>query len=221
MSLWPLRMSRLEELVPHRIISCRRKVHSGTEVGVKVSYFRKIYHSSPDCALVMTCSLSNAQWPYTRSLWSRWRKTRSRIAAPTLPEVDGGFHFTVVHERVYWDLKDLFLWKGLETSKTSLMYPWPLDMVLPNPPQNQNVHFATEVLKHPGFTPANLQSFTDCSWRMTSPIGCWSWTKRGSEDEGRGEGEEISTKMTKRFSEEGGGCWTTRWKRAWIVGDTE
>ena len=79
----------------------------------------------------------------------------------------------------------------------------------------------TSSLKHLGFTPANLQSFTDCSWRMTCPIGCWSWTKRGSEDEGREEGEETSTKMTKRFSEEGGGCWTTRWKRAWIVGDTK
>ena len=75
--------------------------------------FHKIYHSSPGCGLVMTCSLSNAQWPYTRSSWSRWRKTRSRIAAPTLLEVDGGFHLS-----------------------------------LPSPPQNQNVHFATEVLKH-------------------------------------------------------------------------
>ena len=70
------------------------KFHFGTEVSVKVGYFCKIYHSSPGCALVMTCSLSNAQWPYTRSSWSRWRRTRSRIAAPTLLEVDGGFHLT-------------------------------------------------------------------------------------------------------------------------------
>ena len=28
------------------------------------------------------------------------------------------------------------------------MYPWPLDMVLPSPPQNLNVYFAPEVLKH-------------------------------------------------------------------------
>ena len=84
----------------------------------------------------------------------------------------------VVRDRVYWNLKDAFLWKGFESSKTSLMYPWPLDMVLANPPQNKNVNFATEVLKHQGFTPANFQSFTDCWWRMTSPIGSWSWTKK-------------------------------------------
>ena len=47
-------------------------------------------------------------------------------------------------------------------------------------------------------TPANLQSFTDCSWRMTSPIRCWLWTKRGAEDEGREEGEETTIKITKR-----------------------
>ena len=125
MLLWPLRMSRLEELAPHRIISCKRKVHSGAEVCVKVSYFRKIYHFSPGCAnsddlLIEECLMTIHQVTVVEM-----EKTRSRIAAPTLLKVDGGLQFTVVHERVDWYLKDLFLWKGLETSKTSLMYPWP------------------------------------------------------------------------------------------------
>ena len=36
-------------------------------------------------------------------------------------------------------------------------------------------------------------------------------------DEVREEKEETSTKITVRFSEEVGGCWTTIWKRVWIV----
>ena len=153
MSLWPVRMSGLEELVSY---SYRRKFHFGTEVSVKVGIFPKIYHSTPSRALVMTMLNEN----------KRRRRTKSRIAAPTFPEVDRGarwpahgqhtcrwrgvrrrrgsplmmptmrttkqnwylsisftiqFHFTVVCERVEWDLKYAFLWKGFKTSMTSLM----------------------------------------------------------------------------------------------------
>ena len=71
-------------------------------------------------------------------------------------------------------------------------------MMLQNPPKKQKFHFGTEVLKHLGFSPAKLQSFTGCSWRMNSPICCCLWTKRGAEYEGIEEEDVSGTKITKR-----------------------
>ena len=140
-------------------VSCKRKFNFGTEVGVKVGYFCKIYHSPPGCALVMTCSMTihqvamvgmekNKDQNSSSNFSGGWRRSKMTCSKTThLPmekweeeekepidyinNEDNNdpshwpqtiwIHFKFVCETVRWDFKDAVIWKGFETSMTSLM----------------------------------------------------------------------------------------------------
>ena len=109
----------------------------------------------------------------------------------------------VVRDRVYWNLKDAFLWKGFESSKTSLMYPWPLDMVLANPPQNKMLillrkYWNTKASHQPIFS---LSQTVDGGWPL--PLAPDRGQKKGQKTRAEKRGKRPASRSPRGFQRRG------------------
>ena len=138
-----------------------------------------------------------ARWPAQRQHTYPWRGERRRKRSPLMISITRTTMILPTDYRQYESISNLCVKQSDEILKMQLFEKGlkPQWLLWCNP--GQKFHFGAEVLKHLGFSPAKLQSFTDCSWRMTSPICCCLWTKRGAEYKGTEEEDVSSTRSPK------------------------